>query len=176
MAKHFDCEYCHKSFKDTIEKRRKHRASQLHRQFRVQAKVHQLKELFGRLNSGQVVSHFDSNELKTIHELFQKPKACNWHFASALTTGEPNTSQCRYGQVRCKDNHTMNDEQIDQATNEFTERLMNILKQESNKSQQEYTRILQTKQSKRQLKRDIFLNRWLETRFGLNQRNDIVLS
>lgn len=154
MTRQYQCEYCHRSFRDTAEDRRKHWQSAFHQNAKFE---HEIDCLRTQTNAIAPILHqiLTDDERRTLNEILTKPTVCKF------------ANQCRYGD-RCRDSHRLTELQIKEYKDRFTELLF------SNRVK-ELVRIRSSNLvSKRQLKKELSANLWLERRFNADVQSDFT--
>lgn len=176
MGKQYYCDYCQRSFRDTVQDRKRHCQSQAHCHAKIQHEFNHLERLVRRFGQQNLELLFSAEDVTRLREILAKRKGCKFHLDGvAQQTLKTVTSQCRYG-LLCKNSHLLNDDQIDCCRTHF----LNILSQQTTlnnlKACHHHRHCWTITMSKRQLRKELFLNIWLENRFNFNtdKRNDLI--
>ena len=196
MGRGYYCEYCDRSFRDTVKDRRKHRQTDRHQIAKLEYDICLLRTIYTKLcqinnniKSGDTWSWLrttfeNPDEYKIFMEVITKPIACKFNIYN--NNNREHEQRCKYGD-RCKNSHMLNQSQIIQYKDKFLNHLYNCF-QISRKSLSNLPFLntfcwpISVDQfrpfsisSKRQLKKDICLNIWLEERFGMEKRSEELI-
>lgn len=158
MTRKYFCDYCQRTFRDTVDDRRTHQQSTIHKNFKFQYEIDFLRKQT-KLYSSVLQFVFSSEDLSILNEIITKPTVCRF-FAD---------NQCRYG-VLCKNSHRLTETQI----HEHKDRFLKLFS-----STKKFDLIVDRKPllehlSKRKLKKELSINLWLEKRFEIDVRSDFT--
>lgn len=165
MPKTYECEYCRRVFRDTAKDRRAHRDSHAHQEARQAFEHQQLVSLAKRWGEDRLSATMDLNDLRQLQEIIAKPRSCAFHFSA---TGEA----CKYGQ-RCRNSHSFSPK----AFTEQMRRYIHLLGDDDKirrPPKDINSGITFQMESRRVLKKELFLNRWLEGYFGFDRQSDLI--
>lgn len=151
MSKQYYCDYCLRSFRNTTIDRKKHRQSYQHRKAKFDYNFLILIRLSTKFNPQQlkeILSQKDYHKLKRLFELFDKRKD-----SRILPTIKIDSSE---------------------TVEECLFRLLELISlARNNKIQKEWSfHLNESEFSRKQLRKELLLNVWLEERFDLDHQSD----
>ena len=171
MGKKYFCEYCERSFRDTIEVRRKHRRSATHQAAKFAFEIDLLRKYQNKLDPPRLMTILPHEEYRILAEVLAKPSACKFHFDQQ----QSQQSLCKYGD-RCKNSHMLNQSQIVHYKDTFLSKFSSIALYPQNIPAAVAFAPTIPWQSNRQLKKEIYQNLWLEQRFGMDKKSTGLIS
>ena len=159
MVNKYHCEYCDREFRDTAADRRKHRLSVAHQSAKFDYEVAMLRYYRDHYGQLRLLACLTPEEYSILCELIDKPIACKYYHQQPPA--------CKYGD-RCKSSHRLKNDQIltykDDFLNRFS-RINGIGYESESLVPTSFPRIRRERRGAR--KKEIRLNRWLETQFSI---------